>query len=325
MFSRLKKPILFSLLIAITAVPAFGKVEAIKGKTYPLNEQHGPWMIMVAALKDVPQERRTEGMSSEEAANALVYELRKKGIPAYTFRIHDSIAVLAGNFQSSKQELAKRVLTFVKGYVPAFMTDKKNGAIFKVTPGQPKPLSGAILTVNPKANAQTIRSRTLDPHVKKYNSDDEFSLLRNRGRYSLKIATFEGNSIIQTAGTKESKGKAYFEKSFGSGLDGSGQKAWELCRALRQATKFGYERNYESWIFHDRNKSYVTVGSFQNANDPAIIELAKQFNSKSEVHQGRDVTVAQTIAIPRYVPQGSQPEKMWVLDVKPTLTKIPGR
>lgn len=326
MFSCINKPILFSLLIVATSLPAFGEVEAVKGKTYNLNSQHGPWMIMVAALKDVPQARRIKGMSSKEAGNALVYELRKKGIPSYTFRINNSTAVLAGNFQSSKQELAKRVLTFVKGYVPAFMQDKKNGAIYAVTPGRPKPLSGAFLTVNPKADAQAVRGRTLDPKVKKYNSDDEFSLLRNRGSYSLKIATFQGNSVIQIAGGQGSaKGKAYFEKTFGSGLDESGQKAWELCRALRQATRFGYEKNYESWVFHDRNKSYVAVGSFESTNDPEINELAERFNARNEVHEGQDVTVAETMAIPRYVPEGSQPEKMWILDVKPTLVKIPGR
>ena len=326
MFGCLKKTVLFCSLIGITCLPAFGKVEAIKGKSYNLSSQHGPWMIMVAALKDVPKARRTKGMSSDEAGNALVYELRKEGIPSYTYRINNSTAVLAGNFQSSKQELAKRVLTFVKGYVPKFMEDKSNGAIFAITPGRPKPLSGAFLTVNPKADAKSVRSRTLDPVVKKLNSDDEFSLLRNRGKYSLTIATFEGNSMIQmTSAQGSAKAKAHFEKSFGSGLDESGQKAWELCRALRQATRFGYDKNYESWVFHDRNKSYVAVGSFQSPNDPRIIELAKRFNARNEVHEGRDVIVAETIAIPRRVPKGSQPEKLWILDIKPTLTKIPGR
>ena len=329
MFSCLNKPILFSLLFVLTAVPAFGKVEAVKGKTYHLSSQHGPWMIMVAAIKDVPAARRVDGMSSSEAANTLVYELRKKGIPSYVLRINNSTAVLAGNFQSSKQELAKRVLTFVKDYAPAFMTDKRNGALFA---GR-KPLSGAFLTVNPKADANSVKARTLDPKLKKYNSSDEFSLLYNKGKYSLKIATFEGNSFIQMASHEQTKGNDFFERSFGSGfektlgsgLDESGQKAWELCRALRQATHYGYDRNYDSWVFHDRNKSYVTVGSFQSPNDPKLVELAKRFGSKNEVHEGRDVIVAQTIAIPRYVPRGSQPEKFWVLDVKPTLTKIPGR
>lgn len=325
MFSCLNKVILFSVLIATTALPAYGKVEAVRGKSYPLDAQHGPWMIMVAALKDVPPERRTKGMSSQEAANELVYELRKKGIPSYTFRFNNSTAVLAGNFESSKQELAQRVLTFIKNYVPEFMKDKRNGGLFKLTPGRPKPLSGAMLTVNPKSNANDVRSRTLDPLVKKLNADDEFSLLRNRGKYSLRIATFEGSSITQLSGKTSEKAQSFFEKQFGSSLDASGQKAWELCHALRQATKYGYDRNYEAWVFHDRNKSYVAVGSFQSPNDPEIVELAKRFSPKPKVHEGRDVTYAETVAIPRYVPEGSQPERLWVLDMKPTLTKIPGR
>lgn len=325
MFSCLNKAILFSFLLGTAALPAYGKVEAIRGKSYPLNAQHGPWMIMVAALKDVPLERRTEGMSSQEAANELVYELRKKGIPSYTFRINDSTAVLAGNFESSKQELAQRVLTFIKNYVPTFMKDKRNGALFALRPGKPKPLVGAMLTVNPKSNANDVRSRTLDPVVKRLNSDDEFSLLRNRGRYTLRIATFEGSSITQVGGRASEKAKSFFENSFGSSLEESGEKAWELCHALRQATKFDYERNYEAWVFHDRSKSYVTVGSFRDPNDPAIVELAKRFAPKPDQHEGRDVTFAETVAIPRFVPEGSQPERLWVLDMKPTLIKVPGR
>ena len=60
-------------------------IEAIRGKEYKLTKRHGPWMIMVASFKEPPDVRRTEGMTPKEAADELVYELRKKGIPAYTF------------------------------------------------------------------------------------------------------------------------------------------------------------------------------------------------------------------------------------------------
>lgn len=326
MFSCLRNLLVFSLLIVVASSDAFGKVEAIRGKTYRLSAQHGPWMIMVAALKDVPEVRRVEGMSSQEAADALVYELRKKGIPSYTFRIEGQTAVMAGNFKSSKEELARRVLTFIKGYVPEFMKDQKNGAIYAATPGRPKPLSGAFLTVNPKASSSAIRSRTLDPIVKKLNSDEEYALLKNPARYSLKIATFRGSSMIEVAGAKSiDQAKAQFNKNFGSSLDESGQKAWELCQALRMAKRFGYEENYEAWVHHDRSQSYVCVGSFNSPNDPEIVKLARQFSAKQDVHQGREVTVGATVSIPRHVPKGRIPDKFWILDVKPTLTRVPGR
>ena len=61
-------------------------IQAKRGKRYRFTKQHGPWMIMVASFSEPPPERRTEGMSPQEAADELVYELRKvKRIPAYTY------------------------------------------------------------------------------------------------------------------------------------------------------------------------------------------------------------------------------------------------
>ncbi len=60
-------------------------IEAERGKEYQLTKRHGPWMIMVASFKQPPDVRRTEGMTPKEAADQLVYELRKAGIPAYTY------------------------------------------------------------------------------------------------------------------------------------------------------------------------------------------------------------------------------------------------
>lgn len=42
-------------------------------------------MIMVASFRNVPEDRREKGLSAEEAAAELVFELREKGIPAYTY------------------------------------------------------------------------------------------------------------------------------------------------------------------------------------------------------------------------------------------------
>ena len=64
---------------------ATARIEAIKGKKYRLTKQHGPWMIMVASLAEPPDYRRHEGISYLEAADRLVYELRRKGLPAYVY------------------------------------------------------------------------------------------------------------------------------------------------------------------------------------------------------------------------------------------------
>ncbi|MEO1982620.1 MAG: hypothetical protein ABGZ24_19090, partial [Fuerstiella sp.] len=86
MFSFRSSCIAALLILLASQVPAAGQLEAVQGKRYRLTSQHGPWMIMVAALRDVPEERRIDGgLSAWEAADRLVYELRRRGIPAYTF------------------------------------------------------------------------------------------------------------------------------------------------------------------------------------------------------------------------------------------------
>ncbi|MFM7922140.1 MAG: hypothetical protein ACKPJJ_18100 [Planctomycetaceae bacterium] len=49
------------------------EVEPVKGKKYPLTAKHGPWMIMVASLRNVDEDwRKGDGLSAEEAADRLV-------------------------------------------------------------------------------------------------------------------------------------------------------------------------------------------------------------------------------------------------------------
>ena len=71
---------------SLLAIPSASAIENERGKTYRLTEKHGPWMIMVTSFRNIREEdRKTEGLSAEEAAAELVFELREKGIPAYTY------------------------------------------------------------------------------------------------------------------------------------------------------------------------------------------------------------------------------------------------
>ena len=78
------------LLTTVLCSPAYGKVkrkrvEAVEGKRYLLHKLHDPWMVMVTSLRDVAGSHRVDGLSSWEAADAIVYALREKRIPAYAF------------------------------------------------------------------------------------------------------------------------------------------------------------------------------------------------------------------------------------------------
>jgi len=351
MFSFTTQRITFTLLLLLVCSSASARTEAIKGKRYNLSPHHGPWMIMAAALRDVPEERRTStGMTAWEAADQLVYELRRQGIPAYTYlqdlemgevkeysnhaagrdsrkfiARHEAIAVLAGGFSSADDDLAQRVLKFLKhDFHPKFLSDQSNGGLLARIPGRKAPLARAHMTTNPLMPESEIKRRTVDPLVKKLNAGEEFSLTRNKGKYSLKIATFRGNSIVQMNNSVSEKAANHFEKFLGSNLDESGTKAWELTQALRSASKLGYDQDFEAYVFHDRFESYVTIGSFDSQQDPRLVALARRFRAKEQQNQqGNVITIAEAFTIPKAVRPGAVPDKYWLFDTVPTLVSVP--
>ena len=150
------------------------RIEAVKGKQYRMSKRHGPWMIMVASFCDIPKtrldrengrtiriknDRYSPGISAQEAADRLVYQLRKKGIPAYAFSQDDlparknaagrrgrgrrqptplleeegSVCVLAGNYSHSNDKVAQRTLSYIKTkFQPRLLTDVDKQAREKV-------------------------------------------------------------------------------------------------------------------------------------------------------------------------------------------------
>ena len=329
------------------------KIEAKPGKKYQLSEQHGPWMIMVASVKAPPPDVRGEGMSPEEAADELVYELRKKGIPAYTYKQdavvgrinahdrrgretqriyaarHGMISVLAGNYKyidaenTREGKIAQKSLSYVKDFHPKFLRKKDNGARIRLSPGRTGPLSGAFLTINPLLSPDEARARKHDPVVLKLNSGTEHSLLDNPGKYTLIVASFYGKSVTQVSNSKFRELASQFR--IADTLDTAMSSAWELANTLRQARVHGYPEDYEAFVFHDRHRSVVTIGSFDSPQDPRIAKLAQHFGAKVKPvpATGKDALLAEVLTIPRK-PSPSQPlEKSWIFDPYPKLLEVP--
>jgi len=338
-------------------------IPAERGKRYRLTKDHGPWMIMVASFSEPPPERRTEGMSPQEAADELVYELRKaKGIPAYTYSQDDqvgqletidrlgrksnrsytsnqgSVSVIAGNYQSIDKKTrkgrdAQATLKIVQNFYPRFLKDVqavskgffklRNGGLYRKTPGRPGPLSRAFLTMNPMLTPEEMRKAKFDPLLLTLNSDSQLSLLNNRGKHSLVIASFYGNSVtkVGNAGFKQ----ALKNFKVGNNLDKAGRDAWELAKTLRDAKKFGYDQSYEAYVYHDRYSSVVTIGSFDNPNDPQIAMLQKKFGAKTKPYgpSGQNVLLGEYFTIPRKPKPGSLPKKKWLFDPQPKLMEVP--
>lgn len=288
----------FVALLALCNTAYSGRVEAIQGKRYTLTNQHGPWMILVASLSDVKGANHTEGLTAWEAADTIVYELRSKGIPAYTYSVDEEtvdidgansvqnaarrvmarqgeICVLAGNFKSIDDEQAQVVLKWIKKKYSSSIADERDACLRKRQVSR-SPFGGAILTINPIYSGE-IQSRKLDDEIISLNSGAPYSLLENKGRYTLQVATFAGGSVVQVGNQSSTKALAMFEKNFGSNLVNCAKEAIALAEMLRTASKHGYDSDYEAWVFHDQYRSIVTVGSFSSKQDPRIASLVQLF------------------------------------------------
>lgn len=353
---RTKQLFTKSLIITLAAVvcatgslpEAHARIEAVKGKKYKLTKRHGPWMIMVASLRDIPESRRSKGLSAQEAADELVYELRKRGIPAYTFSQESviqrfntldrlgreerrsyaaqraMISVIAGNYSDSEDDVAQKTLKYIKKFHPKVITE--NG-VYKKTPGQPGPLSGAFLTINPLLSPEEVAQRKQDPLIAKLNSGIEYSLLQNKGKYSLVVASFYGNSVTKTA-TSRFNNASQQNLKVSNSLDRAAENAWTLAKALRNAKNYGFPagspRNIDAFVLHEKYRSIVTVGAFDSADDPRIAEYAKLFGSKLKPHPetGVETMTAEYFVIPGDKPS-APPTASWVFDPKPTLMRNP--
>jgi hypothetical protein len=314
------------------------RIDATKGRQYKLTKQHGPWMIMVASLARPHSARRVEGMGPQEAADLLVYELRRKGIPAYTFKMErvweslqsrdrlgrdsirqirsqkESICVIAGNYKSQKDRVAQRTLEYIKRIKPSFWKDQE---AFRPTPGQPSPLSGAFLSVNPLLTSEELAERKHDPLLLRLNSG-EYTIAENKGQYTLVIATFTGRSRTGVGESRIQEIADSFKVS--QTLYGAADRAWKIAKMLREGHFKGKQegRTFEAYVFHDRYKSVVTVGSFQTPNDPRIAHLANLFGAKTQMAaNGRRFTIGERILIPGVVPEPV------IFDPVPKLMKVP--
>ena len=293
-------------------------IENDPGKEYKLSEKHGPWMVMVASFRDVHEaDRKKEGMTAEQAANDLVHELREKGIPAYSYSRDakketietydrmgnpkkrdyaaqlDMICVLAGNYDKVDDQVAQKTLAYIKRYRPKFVSDPKSGAVVRDTGGTKGPFAAAFMTVNPLRKSDDMARSKTDSVTKSLNSGIDNALVNLKRKYTLKVATFTGKSVIPM-------GNSRF----------AGQ---------------------EAYVYHDKYKSIVTVGGFDSPNDPEIRRLAEIFHSKYKENpekKGDYELTSATLSLPN---PNNQPEKKiwfppiqsWAFDPIPELIEVP--
>jgi len=311
---------------------SFNQVEADPNKSYALGQQNGPWMIMACSFSGEGAEEQAHELVLElrkryklEAYTYKVHfefgETRGRGLDQYggpvrmRYRVDelDEIAVLVGNYPSPGDPEAQRTLQVIKYARPECLklqpgerTNQSLGAwrmaqrkFYEVIGSEKKekgPMGHAFITRNPLLPREEYEPGVVDELVLKMNEGVPHSLLDCPGRYTVQVATFKGNVILDQ---KEIEAVRQ-GKPLPSKLAEAAMKAHQLTEALRI-------KGYEAYEFHDRYASIVTVGSFDSVGtrlpdgrielDPRIYAIMKTFGAEQVTMPGQltPVTTLKTL------------------------------
>ena len=332
------------------------KVEADPKKDYFLKDSDGNWFAMAAKFSDEKAAYR---------AKKLAYELRKAyKMEAFVFKFDPSrnldafsaevdaaknfhyqtaqnveYAVLVGGYPVGDDLELQKTLERLRRCQPESLKDdapsKALAQKFQEMARKDQkyagygPMGGAFAVPNPLLPKEFFSQKGIvDSYVEKLNSDGKYSLLNNDKMYTVRIATFSGDVAMykNTQGPKTDEMK--------SRLQYAGLRAAALCEALRSA-------GVEAWEFHDRDCSFVTIGSFdsygvEQANgqielNPKIDQIMKKYGGKLvDGADGRSKYRAYTVVVDIPDPESTalRPKKKRLelaCDLRPVIIVVPQR
>jgi hypothetical protein len=250
----------------------------------------------------------------------------------------DEIAVLVGNYTSHDAPGAEEDLDLVKTAKPACL-DLGNGRGEKTTqrfvglrelqrlinldPEKQKagPMRRAFIARNPMLPKEFFVGSGLDPFVLDINKGVEHSLLDCPGAYTVRVATFRGDSFFvgETPEAEDDGGKSLL------GLPGRNEPS-KLEIAADNAhrwTDMLRKKGIEAYEFHDRFESIVTVGSFETVGN----ELPDgRIDLHPRIHQIMQTYGAERSSLPNQG-QGVRPRSLNGIsfDVQPLPVIVPRR
>lgn len=289
-----------------------------------LRKTYGLEAYMFRRTFDFSGKVRANGITSDGSAKYGVY--RRGGT-------REEIAVMVGNFADVEDPKSQRTLDTLKsirhGDLQCLRLDR-NGkdyrslALLRVLQthvnqnagnqhtenAKRGPLSYSFVTTNPLLPDTYFNPRGLDPTVVSWNEPVEFSLLKCKSKYTVKVATFTGAVIVDPKKIKKIEATGGATSRLAKGAI----KAHQLTEELRRM-------GYEAFEFHDRYSSIVTIGSFN--------ELGPQINGQIQLDQ-RIVKLIEVFGAYRDAnnPNGAQvgePKKLLGIpfDIQPQIVEVP--
>lgn len=331
---------------SVTKMLPFRQLETDPGKSYELTEQNGPWMILAASFAGDNAEQQARQLVLELRQQRMAaYTHRKRydfsqsvqglGLNRYgepkkmryqTPAAFDEIAVLVGDYPSINDPGLEKTLQVIKYSQPkSLAADGGSTRRFAAFREQIRnygkreqdrvkgPMGSAFVTRNPLLPKEYFVPTGVDKLVQQMNREVDHSLLDCPGKYTVRVATFRGNVIIDQKKIQE------IEQSgrMSSKLAEAGEKAHLLTEALRK-------RGVEAYEFHDRHESIVTIGSFNSLGtprhdgrteiNPAILKIINTYSAKQQQLPGQSMAGLVPVSL-----NGIS------FDVQPTAVEVPKR
>jgi hypothetical protein len=269
-------------------------VDADQHKEYRLSEANGPWMIMTCSFSGDGAEQQARDLALElrkrykleafvhrvrfDLSDVPVRGLDQYGAPRRARYRHgkdfEEYAVLVGNYASVDDADAQQALQKLKFTTPECLKLEEGKRTHQTLAGwrtvqkhvqaavgsenkKKGPMGHAFVTTNPMLPKEYFNVRGVDEFVLNMNRDVEYSLLKCPGKYTVQVAQFKGEVLID-----QKKIRAIQDGGeMASSLADAGDKAEKLTKALRM-------KGYEAYCFHDRTASSVCVGSFDSVGAP---------------------------------------------------------
>ncbi len=263
--------------------------EQKSNQSIELSEEEGPWMILASTFVGEGSQKRAERLASEISQDLKLpaYIYREKfdftgtinRDPTTSKRLryanryeYEAYAVLVGEYDTVEHPSIERDLKRIRTAKPAVFQDPNEVAaetnrsnpvttvksitnkIFSQAgrDGQasPGPMSQAFVTRNPMLPEEYFTAPQVDSFVHQMNDGLHHSLLDCKGRYTVVVKTFEGLGTIV-----DGKRDKDFQPSQ-SRLNKYAEDAEKMTNELRA-------KGVEAYQFHDRFRSLVTIGSFE--------------------------------------------------------------
>jgi hypothetical protein len=263
------------------------QVDAVGSKSYQLSETDGPWLILASTQVGDGAQQRAEQLALEIRRDlklpAFVYHedfdfTGNVGINAVAARKlryanqyrYEAYAVLVGEYDTVDHPSVDGDLARIRvANLPVFQTTSNETAnpnglspierVKKIADDlrrirkdkQLGPMGKAFVTRNPMLPQSYFETPEVDSFVHELNDGVPNSLLKCDGKYTVVVKTFEGNGAFV-----DGKQEKAFEPS-GDRLAKNAEQANKMTAALRS-------QGVEAYQFHDRFRSLVTVGSYDD-------------------------------------------------------------